>query len=95
MPVLATIVARLVREVHQQPSTRPTALAALARGMVLVGDGAGRPDLIAALSRTLRIAVRHAPAPYTAALTGASLAAMAAARRPREGGAAVGQSAPG
>ncbi|MDO3703361.1 rod shape-determining protein [Micromonospora sp. C28SCA-DRY-2] len=86
--VLATVAARLVREIYQQPAVRPTALAALARGMVLVGDGAARPDLIAALSQTLRIAVQPAAAPYTAALTGAGLAAMAAARHPRGGRAA-------
>lgn len=83
--MLAAVVARLVREIYQQPTVRPTAVAALARGMVLVGDGAARPDLIAALSQTLRIAVQPAAAPYTAALTGAGLAAMAAARHPRDG----------
>ncbi|MEE6259218.1 rod shape-determining protein [Plantactinospora sonchi] len=80
--VLAAVAARLVREVYQQPDHRPAALAALARGMVLVGDGAARPELTVALARALRIGVHPAATPYTAALTGAGLAAMAAARHP-------------
>lgn len=80
--VLAAVTARLVREVYQQPEHRPAALAALARGLVLVGDGAARPELTVALSQALRIGVHPAAAPYTAALTGAGLAAMSAARHP-------------
>ncbi|MEO3742551.1 hypothetical protein [Plantactinospora sp. B5E13] len=82
---LAAVTARLVREVYQQPEHRPAALAALARGMVLVGDGAARPELTVALAQALRIGVHPAAAPYTAALTGAGLAAMSAAGHPLPG----------
>jgi len=80
--VLAAVTARLVREVYQHTADRQQILAALARGMVVVGGGAAQPDLIAALARALRIAVRAAAAPHTAALTGAGLAAMSAVRHP-------------
>jgi rod shape-determining protein MreB and related proteins len=55
---------------------------ALARGMLLVGDGATHPDLSAALSGSLRVRVHRAAAPRTAALNGAGLAAMSLAHHP-------------
>jgi rod shape-determining protein MreB len=56
--------------------------AALTRGLVVVGDGAMNADLTLQIATTLRIRVRSAASPRAAALTGAGLAAMAAARHP-------------
>lgn len=78
--MLADITVHLVRKLCQQPQARPSADAALARGMFVVGDGATRPDLIAHLAGALGIAMHVVDAPRTAAITGAGLAAMAAAR---------------
>ncbi|MEV6813910.1 cell shape-determining protein MreB [Micromonospora sp. NPDC051296] len=81
-PMLADTVARLVRELRREPAVRPLATAALARGVVVVGDGATRPDLTSRLVAALGVAVHCAASPRTAALTGASLAATAARRHP-------------
>ncbi|MEU8263285.1 rod shape-determining protein [Micromonospora sp. NPDC048999] len=80
--VLADRLARLVRELTQGTGAAPAAVTALARGIVLVGDGATRPDLRDRLAATTGIPVHRAAGPRTAALTGASLAAAAAARHP-------------
>ncbi|MGN9777681.1 cell shape-determining protein MreB [Micromonospora sp. H33] len=80
--MLADTVARLVRELRRDPAVRPLVSAALARGVVVVGDGATRPDLTARLVAALGAAVHSAASPRTAALTGASLAATAASRHP-------------
>ena len=56
--------------------------AALARGVVVVGDGATTPELTIRLAANLRAPVRPAASPRLAALSGAGLAAMAACRHP-------------
>ncbi|MFU8873997.1 rod shape-determining protein [Micromonospora sp. SL4-19] len=80
--MLADTIARLVRKLTQGPGAVPAAATALARGMVLVGNGATRPDLRDRLAAATGIPVHRASGPRTAALTGASLAAAAAARHP-------------
>ena len=60
----------------------PDVLAAMARGLLLVGDGALHPGLAPALSGMLRVGVHGAAAPRTAALNGAGLAAMSLLRHP-------------
>ncbi|MFE9692989.1 cell shape-determining protein MreB [Micromonospora sp. NPDC005806] len=79
---LADTLTRLVRELVRGAGAAPAAATALARGMVLVGDGATRPDLRDCITATTGIPVHRAAGPRTAALTGASLAAAAAARHP-------------
>ncbi|MFD2764964.1 rod shape-determining protein [Micromonospora eburnea] len=83
--VLADRLARLVRDLTHGPKAVPAAATALARGLVLVGDGATRPDLRERLAATTGAPVHRAAGPRTAALTGASLAAAAAARHPAAG----------
>ncbi|BCJ49768.1 hypothetical protein Asp14428_12430 [Actinoplanes sp. NBRC 14428] len=61
---------------------------AMARGVLLVGDGALHPGLATAVSSELRLRVHRAAGPRTAALNGAGLAAMSLLRHPagtREG----------
>nr|WP_158510536.1 rod shape-determining protein [Actinoplanes friuliensis] len=53
---------------------------ALARGVLLVGDGAVRPDLATAIAGLLQVRVHRASSPRTAALNGAGLAAMSLLR---------------
>ncbi|MGA5300165.1 rod shape-determining protein [Nucisporomicrobium flavum] len=60
-------------------------LTAVARGLLLVGDGALHPGLASAVSGALRVRVHRAAAPRTAALNGAGLAAMSLARHPAGG----------
>ncbi|MEV4701716.1 cell shape-determining protein MreB [Actinoplanes sp. NPDC049316] len=79
--LLADTVVRHLDELRAGPE-RPEVLSALARGPLLVGDGALQPDLAPALSRALRGPVHRAAAPRTAALTGAGLAAMSLLRHP-------------
>jgi len=55
---------------------------AMARGILLVGDGAVHPGLATAISGLLRVRVHRAAAPRTAALNGAGLAAMSLLRHP-------------
>jgi rod shape-determining protein MreB len=55
---------------------------AMARGMLLVGEGAAHLELAPAISGLLRVRVHRAAAPRTAALTGAGLAAMSLLRHP-------------
>ncbi|MET7751410.1 cell shape-determining protein MreB [Micromonospora sp. NPDC005367] len=80
--MLADTTAGLIRELRQVPELRPMISASLARGLIVVGDGATRPDLTARLVATLGASVHRAASPRTAALTGASLAAVAATRHP-------------
>lgn len=80
--MLAESVVRLVRDLRQEPAVRPLITAALTRGMVVVGDGATRPDLTARLVGALGATVHRAASPHTASLTGASLAAKAVRRHP-------------
>ncbi len=55
---------------------------AMARGALLVGDGALYPGLAPAISGMLRVRVHRAATPRTAALNGAGLAAMSLLRHP-------------
>ncbi|HET6534272.1 MAG TPA: rod shape-determining protein [Actinoplanes sp.] len=73
--------ARHLHDLRTDPAAAdlPTATA---RGMLLVGDGATRPDLALALSRSLRLRVHRAADPRTTALNGAGLAAMSLLRHP-------------
>lgn len=80
--MLADALARLVRELTRGAHAVPAAVTALARGLVIVGDGATRPNLRDRLAAMAGIPVHRAAGPRTAALTGASLAAAAAARHP-------------
>jgi len=80
--LLAGVVARLVADIGGNPRMRRLTLAALARGVIVVGDGATRPDLTIRLAANLRVPVRPACSPRLAALSGAGLAAMAARRHP-------------
>ncbi|TYC02116.1 cell shape-determining protein MreB [Micromonospora sp. WP24] len=80
--MLAEATAGLIRELRRAPAVRRLISASLARGVIVVGDGATRPDLTARLVATLGTAVHRAASPRTAALTGASLAATAATRHP-------------
>ncbi|MFI7426618.1 rod shape-determining protein [Micromonospora sp. NPDC049836] len=80
--MLADTATRLIRELRQAPALRQPVRAALARGVVVIGDGATRPDLTARLVATLGATVHRAAAPRTAALTGAGMAAVAATRHP-------------
>lgn len=74
-------VLRHVGELRAGPDA-PDLRTAMTRGMLLVGDGALRPGLAAALSGMLRVRVHRAAAPRTAALNGAGLAAMSLLRHP-------------
>lgn len=58
---------------------------ALARGLLLVGGGALRPEITYGLSRALRTPVQPAPAPHVAAVRGAAAALMAVRRHPAVG----------
>lgn len=76
---LAGVVTRLVADIVQNPRMRRLAAAALARGAVIVGDGATIPELTIRLAANLRAHVRPAYTPRLAALRGAGQAARAAA----------------
>jgi len=78
--LLAGVVTRLVTDIGRNPHMRRLTAAALARGVVLVGDGATTPELSIRLAAHLRAAVRPASAPRLAALRGAGLAATTARR---------------
>ncbi|MBF9128397.1 rod shape-determining protein [Plantactinospora sp. S1510] len=80
--MLSHAVARMIKELCGDAATRAVVPTALRRGLLVVGDGAGTPDLIAQIAANLRIPVQAASAPWTAALTGAGLAALSAARHP-------------
>ncbi|MCU7730323.1 rod shape-determining protein [Actinoplanes sp. KI2] len=79
---LAHATTRMVNELRLEPATKALVTAALTRGLMVVGDGALIPSLMLQITADLRIPVRSAAAPRTAALNGAGLAAMAAARDP-------------
>jgi rod shape-determining protein MreB and related proteins len=72
----------MINELRRDPSAQPVVRAALTRGLIVVGDGAMRPELTLQIATNLRIAVRAAASPRAAALNGAGLAAMAATRHP-------------
>ena len=80
--VLVSATTRMVDELRRDSATQDLGPAALARGLMVVGDGAMTPSLMAQIAASLRIQVRSAQAPWTAALNGAGLAAMSVARHP-------------
>jgi rod shape-determining protein MreB len=80
--LLAGVVARLVADIGGNPRMRRLTAAALARGVMVVGDGATRPELTTRLAANLRMPVRPACSPRLVALSGAGLAAAAACRHP-------------
>ncbi|MCO1614376.1 MULTISPECIES: rod shape-determining protein [Micromonospora] len=82
--MLADTTSRLVRELRQDAALRPQVRAALARGPIVIGDGATRPDVTARLVATLGATVHRAASPRTAALTGAGMAAISALRHPHD-----------
>lgn len=80
--VVAHATVRMVEELRQDAAARPLMAAARHRGLVLAGDGAMRPELTLEIAGGIRIPVRCAASPWTAALSGAGLAALAVARHP-------------
>jgi rod shape-determining protein MreB and related proteins len=80
--VLAQAVIRMISDLHGDLAARHLFPAALSRGLLVVGDGATMPSLMSQIAAHLRIPVRSAVAPLTAALNGAGLVAMSAAGRP-------------
>jgi rod shape-determining protein MreB len=79
---VARAATRMINELHHDPLAQPLIAAALTRGLVLVGDGAMKPELTQQIAEKLRIAVRCAASPWAAALNGAGLAALAVTRHP-------------
>jgi len=80
--LLAGVVTRLVDDLRRTAHLRRLTAAALARGILVVGDGATMPELTSRLADNLRVPVRPAPSPRVVTLSGAGLAAMAACRHP-------------
>jgi rod shape-determining protein MreB len=79
---LAHATSRMVNELRDDPAAQALVPAALTRGLMVAGDGAMTPSLMLQIAANLRIPVRSAAAPWTAALNGAGLTAMATARHP-------------
>jgi len=80
--VLAHVVAGMIDELRHDPGTQAVVPTAVSRGLLVVGDGAETPNLTSQIAASLRIPVQSASTPWTAALNGASLAAMSVARHP-------------
>jgi rod shape-determining protein MreB len=76
--LIIDVVARHLDEIRAEAGF----VTASARGLLLVGDGATHPELPGALASEVRLPVHRAAAPRTAALKGASKAAMSALRHP-------------
>jgi len=83
--LLAGVVTRLVDDMRRSAHLRRLTAAALARGILVVGDGATMPELTTRLADNLRVPARPAPSPRVVTLSGAGLAAMAAGRHPAAG----------
>ncbi|MFC9266745.1 rod shape-determining protein [Streptomyces zhihengii] len=83
MPVadVAGAVVAMVADMLRADRT-PQSLLALRRGVVLAGGGALRPEIAYALTDRLRVPVRPATAPHTAALRGAGQILAAVHRHP-------------
>jgi rod shape-determining protein MreB len=79
---LAGVVARLIADIGAHPRLRRLTASALARGLVIAGDGASLPELTDRLTVNLRAPVRPVASARLAALSGAGVAAMAAGRHP-------------
>ncbi|MFH8584341.1 rod shape-determining protein [Streptomyces celluloflavus] len=77
-----TVVGMVLELLRADAATRVRAVDALARGLLLTGGGAIRPELGYALARLLRAPVRPVPAPHTAAVRGAATALLSAGRHP-------------
>jgi rod shape-determining protein MreB len=82
--LLAGVVTRLVDDIRRSLHLRRLSAAALARGILVVGNGATMPELTTRLADNLRVPVRPAPSPRVVTLSGAGLAAMAASRHPAQ-----------
>jgi len=80
--VLAHVTTRMVNELREDRAAHAVVSAASTRGLMVAGDGAMAPSLMLQIAADLRIPVRSVAAPWTAALNGAGLAAMAVARHP-------------
>jgi rod shape-determining protein MreB len=80
--LLAHTTTRMINELRHDPIAQALVSAASIRGLMVVGDGATAPNLRLRIAASLRIPVRSAVAPWTAAINGAGLAAMSAARHP-------------
>jgi rod shape-determining protein MreB len=80
--LLARAITRMINELRHDRVAQALVPAALSRGLMVVGDGAMTPGLTLKIAANLRIPVRSASVPWTAALNGAGLAAMSAARHP-------------
>src|SRR6185436_19643466 len=74
--VLAHATTGMIDELRRDSAALALVPAALTRGLMVVGDGAMSPSLMLQIATDLRIPVRSAAAPWTAALNGAGLAAM-------------------
>ena len=64
-----------VNDIPSDPHMRRLTAAALARGVMVVGDGATTPELITRLGANLRVPIGPASSPRLVALSGAGLAA--------------------
>lgn len=71
----------LIDDLRRDPGLRRLTTAALARGPVLVGDGAATPELARAVAASLGRPVRAAGSPRQTALRGAALVASAACQQ--------------
>ena len=80
--LLAGVVTRLIADIGAHPRLQRLTAPALARGLVIAGDGATLPELTGRLAANLRVPVRPVASARMAALSGAGLAAMAACRHP-------------
>jgi rod shape-determining protein MreB len=80
--MLAGVVTRLIADIAAKPGLQRLTAPALARGLVVAGDGATLPELTSRLATNLRAPVRPVASPRLAALSGAGLAAIAACRHP-------------
>lgn len=78
--LVAAIVDSTVQALQQECA--PQLVAALDRGPLLAGGGAGRPEITYTLARKLGTTVHPAAAPQTAAVRGAAIALQAAQRHP-------------
>ena len=79
--VLVDTVVGLIDDLRRDPDSRALASTAVQGGLLLVGGGASRPGLAAALAGVAETAVRSAAQPRVAAVHGAGLAALSVLRR--------------